>query len=221
MKTEPDHSFPDRLGRGWLDILLSLPFVAVWFATMPVIGQVDATPPEIEIADVEVTKLGTELYHFDFYFLATDNEEVSGIEFRGAVNRGALDAWKSWPYLGSDYPFPIGLQCWAFDFEVRAVDLAGNRSAPAKWSFTAPIVKPVLRGPFEARGKVGEDFLYSIHASHATGYRAVGLPPGLSIDHKTGRIAGKPLKPGRYRVTLVASNKRASTRKAVVWRIRG
>jgi hypothetical protein len=219
MNASSAKSLPPRAirRRAALQRILALGFGCA--ATLPASDGTEPAPPVIEIVNVETTKRGISFYDFDFFFLADGGEEVTGIEFRGAVNRRPLDSWKSWPYLGSDDPFPITLACWAFDFEVRAVDSAGRRSAPAKWSFTEPAVKPVIRSPLSAKGKVGRNFQYQIRASHALRYNAVGLPPGLAVNAATGKIAGKPLKAGKYRLTLVASNKRVTTRKTAVFEI--
>lgn len=59
---------------------------------------------------------------------------------------------------------------------------------------------------------------YPLIAEHgATSYRATGLPPGLRLDSKTGRITGRATKPGTYRVTVIVSNAAGSNQISFNW----
>ena len=49
----------------------------------------------------------------------------------------------------------------------------------------------------------------------ANGFTAKGLPPGLKINKKSGRISGSPTKKGKYAVTITATQKKG---KKVVFR---
>ena len=57
-------------------------------------------------------------------------------------------------------------------------------------------------------GTFGEEFFYQIETLRGpTDFNATGLPPGLSIDPKSGLIFGTPTKTGLdFNVTIVASN---------------
>jgi hypothetical protein len=154
----------------------------------------DSIPPTVEITSMVVDKLsGANNYAFHFKFLANDNLGIATLEYRGAVAHGALDAWKPWPYLGPiDDSFVIILSCTAFEFEVRAVDLAGNVSNAANRKFEAPDSLPVITSAAAAKGKVGKRFAYQIKAAGADKFTASGLPPGCKLDPKTGAIKGVP-----------------------------
>ena len=59
-------------------------------------------------------------------------------------------------------------------------------------------------------------------ASHATlTYRTVGLPPGLSIDHASGVVTGKPKRTGTFTVRLSATDTGGRTNSVTFsWRVR-
>jgi hypothetical protein len=171
----------------------------------------DSEPPTMEITSMAVTPLpGENYYRFLFTFAAADNLGVANLEFRGGVGHGPLDDWKYYPYLPGE-PMEIILHCTAFEFEVRAVDVAGNRSSAANRKFEAPPGVPVVSTPQggsslpQASGSVGKKFTYRIKVKGATRFTASGLPPGCKLDWKTGVIKGTPKKPGTYSVKITAS----------------
>ncbi len=45
----------------------------------------------------------------------------------------------------------------------------------------------------------------------ATSYKVTGLPPGVKFDAKLHRLVGRPTKPGRYEITIIASNAAGSS----------
>jgi hypothetical protein len=176
----------------------------------------DPTLPTIEITGTTVETLpGENVYRFLFTFFAADNLAIDHLEFRGAVAHGAFDAWKPYPYL-PDEPMEIILHCTAFDFEVRAVDIAGNRSAAAAYSFVADdeliFTTQGGAGLKPAKGRVGKKFLYKVKAKGAVKFTATGLPPGCRIDPTTGTIKGVPKKAGTYTVRITATGPRGSAK---------
>ncbi len=181
----------------------------------------DLSEPEIEIVEATVRHRGGKLYEFAFHFQASDDVGVAGVEYRGAVNGGSFDGWRSYPYLGPDMPFPILLNCTAFDFEVRAVDFAGKRSAAEHYRFRAPVQKPAIKGARPPRGQVGKPYFYRISAPGTVKFRAGGLPRGLRLNGSTGTIRGVPRRPGSYSIRIEARNAGGVSKKTFKLRIAG
>ncbi len=70
-----------------------------------------------------------------------------------------------------------------------------------------PSSSPVISNSGNVAATVGQPFSLSISASQApTGYQAIGLPPGLSINATTGVISGTPTTAGTTPVVLAAAN---------------
>jgi len=69
---------------------------------------------------------------------------------------------------------------------------------------------PRINGPKVYGVRPGNDFLFRIAASgeRPMSFSSKGLPEGLSLDGKTGIIAGKVKKSGKYEVILTATNKK-------------
>lgn len=67
---------------------------------------------------------------------------------------------------------------------------------------------PVITSPASGNAKVGMDFIYQISATNSpTRYAATGLPHGLVLNAKNGRIGGVPLGiDGIYNATVSAGN---------------
>ncbi|MGH8045918.1 MAG: Ig domain-containing protein [Chthoniobacterales bacterium] len=187
----------------------------------------DPVPPTIAITNVVVRTLtGKNKFEFSFYFLANDDQALASpdaLEYRGGVNHQPLDAWVSYPYGGPGAAFIVGLECSSFEFEVRAVDRAGNRSAAVNYKFEAPgsTTKPTITSSASAKGRVRKPFTYEIKATGATRFTATGLPPGLKLDAKTGVISGKPKKAGTFSIALTAANSIGSGKKTVRIKITG
>ncbi|OAM89019.1 hypothetical protein AW736_15080 [Termitidicoccus mucosus] len=72
----------------------------------------------------------------------------------------------------------------------------------------APSVAPSITSPLTAAAAVGAPFSYRITALPGllTGFTAVGLPGGLSLDPATGVISGAVTTVGTSNVTLTATN---------------
>lgn len=75
------------------------------------------------------------------------------------------------------------------------------------------IIPPTLaENPPPETGIVSGFIEYAIQAENgATSYRAIGLPPGLKLNAKTGLITGRPTRPSSYPVTLIATNSAGSS----------
>lgn len=219
MKKCPPSSASTDFPRSFSPVAFLISLGVWWLGTAASDAQVDTEAPSVEIVNVGFTKLGTEHYHMEFSILASDNNAVAGLEYRSAVSLGPFGDWKPLTYGGPGSPIEVELFCWAYDFEVRAVDAAGNRSAVDSWSFSEPVVRPIFKGPFQIEGKVGRELRYRIRASASTRYFAIGIPPGLSVNPKTGWITGKPRKPGEYRAFLVAGNSIMTARRFATFKI--
>ncbi len=67
--------------------------------------------------------------------------------------------------------------------------------------------RPMFVHPATVAGVSDKPFGFQIVAlNHPTGYGATGLPPGLTVDVRTGQISGICTAPGNHSVTLLATN---------------
>jgi Putative Ig domain/PKD domain len=83
--------------------------------------------------------------------------------------------------------------------------------AGRNWDITdGELATPLITSRIAASGRTGVDFSYQITASDGpiTGFAAVNLPAGLTVDAMSGIISGKPLPAavGVTTVTLTATN---------------
>ncbi|MEK7953145.1 putative Ig domain-containing protein [Luteolibacter soli] len=74
---------------------------------------------------------------------------------------------------------------------------------------------PRINGPDTFGVRPGSPFLYTIPASGKAplDYAASGLPPGLQLDPRTGRITGVLKEEGTHTITLAARNTLGSSKK--------
>ena len=108
---------------------------------------------------------------------------------------------------------------WFDDSRTAGAPASAGRSRPASATAqesrpTAEIRTPKAPAPPRINGarvygeRPGRPFLYTIPATgeRPMTYSAVGLPDGLTLDSRTGRITGAVAQPGEYRVALSAVN---------------
>lgn len=104
-------------------------------------------------------------------------------------------------------------------------DMATGLGTPIASSLALALCETVtVTNPGAQSATLGKQVSLRIVAtdsSHATiTYRATGLPSGLSIDHSTGRITGKPRKAGTSKVVLEATDSGGRTGTVTfTWRI--
>src|SRR5438128_2064199 len=80
---------------------------------------------------------------------------------------------------------------------------------------------PRINGARVYGQRPGRPFLFTIPATgqDPITYTADGLPAGLSLDSKTGRITGSVASAGEFKVTLTASNDQGKDSKPLVIKI--
>jgi formylglycine-generating enzyme required for sulfatase activity len=89
---------------------------------------------------------------------------------------------------------------------LRAINAGGTGSQ--EWSLQVNLPPPpAITSAAAVTGSVDGAFYYQISASNLpTGFQALGLPPGLSLNAASGLISGVPTLEGVYQVALTASN---------------
>ncbi len=78
---------------------------------------------------------------------------------------------------------------------------------------------PKITHPGDQSGVINAGVNLPLAVSAATSYAATNLPPGLAINASTGTVSGIPTQPGRYKVTVSASNAAATTSTDLAWTI--
>jgi alpha-galactosidase len=85
---------------------------------------------------------------------------------------------------------------------------------PAKYILTPPpSSKPRINGAKIVGVRPGHPLLYTIAATgdRPMFFLGIDLPPGLTLDTKTGRITGSVCRPGKYKALLSCFNQRGIT----------
>jgi hypothetical protein len=111
-------------------------------------------------------------------------------------------------------------------YRVVAVDAAGNESGPSDY---AEVPRPFIFTPPDLQARVGRPYEYQPGVIRSIGdlqcrsspkssynaaywdrqeytFTAVQLPDGLSLDAPSGRISGKPAKPGTFDVAFTVAD---------------
>ncbi len=119
--------------------------------------------------------------------------------FTGDATNDATGAHAGIYPIGPEYDLATGL----------GTPLMGSL-APALCSVRAPVYTVAVVSPGTVRLHVHARASLPIRATDSgrvrLTYTARNLPAGLSIRPHTGRITGRPTRPGRYRVTVVATD---------------
>lgn len=78
-----------------------------------------------------------------------------------------------------------------------------------------PGPKPRITGPKIFGARPGHQFLFTVTATgdRPMTFKIKGLPKGLSLDSKTGRITGTVEKAGEYKTTVSAKNAKGSAKR--------
>jgi alpha-galactosidase len=100
------------------------------------------------------------------------------------------------------------------DAQPRTIAIT-SPSGPAVILTPKPAAEPRINGARVYGERPGRPFLFTIPATgdRPMTFAAEGLPDGLKLDEKTGRITGKVDKAGEFNVTLKANNARGSDAK--------
>lgn len=114
--------------------LLAVTFIL--FAPISTSVAQDITPPTLTITSVEIEPAG-QRDNFIFRLTASDDQSVSGLEYRARVNNNPFGSWVSYPYIAG-YPLFFSVHCTSFGLEVRSVDTSGNYSSTARREFRKP-----------------------------------------------------------------------------------
>jgi alpha-galactosidase len=97
------------------------------------------------------------------------------------------------------------------DVSVKALDLTkSSLTEPGKAKILTPLPsdKPQINAAKVFGVRPGHPFLFTIAATgkRPMSFSATGIPEGLSLDERSGRISGLVSSPGEYKVTLGAKN---------------
>lgn len=169
-------------------------------ASIQTVFAVDSTPPTCKILDTVISgSSGGGTTYFTYYIKAADETALRdyAIEYRARVNdisngQGGFRAWA--PYNAYDPlyggPLTITVQCTSFQFEVRAVDAAGNRSPSVIRRYAAPFpLTPAYAAPrFSAAQKVDGGGTTVTRVLAKFDFDADGTSDIAQSDHDSGLV---------------------------------
>lgn len=132
----------------------------------------------------------------------------------------ALPFSVQWQFQGADIPGASGTSlslsnaaaAHAGSYRAVVTNAAGpTTSSPATVAVRPAPVPPVITSPSAGAGTLNFPFSFPIIViGETTGYAAAGLPPGLSVDPRTGLIHGIPSVSGVFVATVSAHGSEAS-----------
>ena len=118
----------------------------------------------------------------------------------------------TWSFLGAGSRIANGWQlttaALAWGTIIRARGFAsGGQYNGSSWFVESMLGPPTIISPLTVPGKQGEYFAYAVTCNdQPTGFGAIGLPPGLSMDGTNGVISGVPAVSGNFSVSITATN---------------
>jgi GH25 family lysozyme M1 (1,4-beta-N-acetylmuramidase) len=117
-------------------------------------------------------------------------------------------AWASWAY-------------WQYTSSASVPGIGGGVDASYLNAAALELLEPPAQS--QVTGHAVSLQLAALAATAPASYAAAGLPPGLSIDPATGRIAGTlPARAGAFRVTVTATpSSGPAVRRAFSWDVHG
>ena len=148
-------------------------------------------------ARVTLVKTGSVSHSFNF------EQRFMDLTFRASGNQVAIQA----PTHAADAPPGFYM---LFVFDTQGVPSVAKIVRVNVASTPNPAVTPVLTSPGAQTSLVGAAVALALAATDPNGdtlsYGAAGLPPGLTINATTGRIAGTPTAAGTYSVVVSATD---------------
>ena len=95
---------------------------------------------------------------------------------------------------------------------LTATNSVGTGTASLAFTVASNSSVPILTSSPTGGGAATLSFSYQVLATNnPTGYTAVGLPPGLTLDPNSGIISGSPTASGTFNVTLYITNSTTGT----------
>lgn len=170
-------------------------------ATIVVIDKKSVLQVETPNTNVRLTAqaAGPEL-NYQWYRILRDNtfQRIIGAEDPVFILPNANPQTDAGDYA-CEITLPSGINTTNKHYAGRITLALSNRPIISD-SFT--LADAIIGANYDRLPEYGFDILNNI-----TSIRITGLPPGLIFDPTTGRISGRPSKPGNYLVSFSASNK--------------
>jgi hypothetical protein len=118
-----------------------------------------------------------------------------------------------------------GVPSSAGGYSVTLTASDGAVSQSTSFSWTISTVSVAIANPGAQKGRLGSPARLQVNAVDNNGvalaYSASGLPPGLSVNHSTGLISGRPSRAGSFAATVTATEGSSSASIPFSWEISG